>query len=108
MAACGMERFQIDRDASSVWHVLGGTERSQAAAMTLAPGESTGGPDNRHASSDQWLYVIDGSGRATIEGRDVGLSAGDLVLIAAGEAHEIRASEQAALVSVNVYAPPEY
>lgn len=108
MPPCGMERFRIDREASSVWRVLGGTERSQAAAMTLAPGESTGGPDNRHRSSDQWLYVVAGSGGATIEGRDVGLSRGDLVLIAAGETHEIRASDQEALVTVNVYAPPEY
>ena len=76
--------------------------------MTLAPGRSTGGPDNRHAASDQWLYVISGSGEATVEGRRVALEAGDLILVAAGEAHEIRAGDDAALVTVNVYAPPEY
>ena len=103
-----MERFQIDRNATSTWRVLGGTERSQAAAMTLAPGESTGGPENRHASSDQWLYVAAGSGQATVDGASIALSPGDLLLIAAREAHEIRAAEDEPLVTVNVYAPPEY
>ena len=88
--------------------MLGGTERSQAAARTLAPGESTGGPDNRHGTSDQWLYVVSGSGSATVDGRDLELASGHLILIAAGETHEIRASDQEALVTVNVYAPPEY
>ena len=90
------------------WRVLGGTERSQAAAMTLAPGESTGGPQNRHRTSDQWLYVVNGSGAATVGGRDVDLAEGDLILIAAGETHEIRAAQSESLVTVNVYAPPEY
>ena len=103
-----MERFRIDAEATRAWHVLGGTERSQAAAMTLAPGESTGGPDNRHRTSDQWLYVVSGSGRATVEGQTIDLSSGDLILIAAREAHEIHAGADEALVTVNVYAPPEY
>jgi quercetin dioxygenase-like cupin family protein len=38
----------------------------------------------------------------------VTLAAGDLLLIAAGEGHEIRAADDAALVTVNVYAPPVY
>lgn len=103
-----MEHFRIDREATRAWRVLGGTARSQAAAMTLPPGESTGGPDNVHQGSDQWLYVVSGSGEATVDGRDVRLSPGDLLLIAAGETHDIRAGADAPLVTVNVYAPPEY
>ena len=90
------------------FQVLGGTERSQGAFMTLAPGEATGGPDNRHPTSDQWLFVASGSGSAVVEGERVDLEAGDLLLIAAGEGHEIRAAEGAALVTVSVYAPPAY
>lgn len=103
-----MEKHRIHDATERAFRVLGGTERSQAAAMTLAAGRSTGGPDNRHGSSDQWLYVVSGSGDATVEGERVPLVAGDLLLIAAGEAHEIRAAEHEALVTVNVYAPPEY
>ena len=42
------------------------TDGAQAAIMTLAPGDTTGGPNNKHASSDQWLYVVAGEGRATV------------------------------------------
>lgn len=90
------------------FRVVGGTERSQGAFMTLAPGEATGGPDNRHPTSDQWLFVVSGDGHATVEGDRVALEAGDLLLIAAGEGHEIRAAEGAPLVTVSVYAPPAY
>ena len=90
------------------FRVVDGSERSQGAFMTLAPGESTGGPENRHPASDQWLYVASGSGSATVEGERVALEAGDLLLIAAGEAHEIRAAEGGPLVTVSVYAPPVY
>lgn len=103
-----MDKHQLPGAEGDHFRVLGGTERSQAAAMTLAAGTSTGGPDNVHDASDQWLYVISGSGAATVAGRDVTLAAGDLLLIAAGETHEIRAAEHEALFTVNVYAPPEY
>jgi mannose-6-phosphate isomerase-like protein (cupin superfamily) len=103
-----MEKHRMTHAQGESFRVLGGTERSQAAAMTLGPGESTGGPDNAHESSDQWLYVISGSGDATVDGERVELQAGDLLLIAAGETHEIRAAAGEALVTANVYAPPEY
>ena len=39
--------------------------------------------------SDQWPYVALGTGRATVRGRRVGLKPGSLLLIEAGEPHEI-------------------
>lgn len=94
--------------AGASFRVFGGTDRSQAAAMTLAAGQVTGGAQNRHPASDQWLYVVSGSGEATVDGQTLALEAGDLLLVAAGEAHEIRALAQGDLVTLNVYAPPEY
>lgn len=88
------------------WAVLGETGRTQAALMTIPAGESEGGPENRHASSDQWLYVIDGSGEAIVEGKGTALKQGDLIVIVAGEAHEIRAGKDGPLKTVNVYGPP--
>ena len=90
------------------FHVLSTTDRSQVASMVLKPGESTGGPDNRHADADQWLYVLAGEGRATVGGRSVELRAGTLLLIEAGEAHEIENEGSAPLRTVNVYAPSAY
>lgn len=84
------------------------TADAQAAVMTLAPGESTGGPDNRHESSDQWLYVVGGMGEAVVEGETVELSPRTLLVIEAGEAHEIRCTGDEPLRTLNVYVPPEY
>ena len=51
------------------FHVVRGNRRSQAAEMILAPGETEGGSDNRHRSSDQWVYVVSGTGRAIVKGK---------------------------------------
>ena len=88
--------------------VGGGTERSQAATMVLAPGQSTGGPDNAHAGSDQWLYVVSGRGEVTVEGRSLDIETGTLLLVEPGETHAIENTGSEPLETVNVYAPPEY
>jgi mannose-6-phosphate isomerase-like protein (cupin superfamily) len=89
--------------------VLTSTPRSQAAIMVLDPGEATGGPDNKHDNSDQWLYVLSGIGRATVTGKQVDIGPGSLLLIEAGETHEIvNTSDSESLETINVYAPPEY
>lgn len=102
-----MEQVDVS-SPGGYFDIVAGTRRSQAATMVLKPGTATGGPENRHPDSDQWLYVADGAGSATVAGREVELSAGDLVLIEAGEPHEIRAGERGPLVTLNVYAPPAY
>jgi mannose-6-phosphate isomerase-like protein (cupin superfamily) len=85
-----------------------GNARSQAASMTLAPGDSEGGPDNRHRGADQWLFVRSGSGLATINGRRVKLRAGSLVLVERGDRHEIRNTGRTPLRTLNIYVPPAY
>lgn len=80
----------------------------QAAAMTLAPGSNTGGPDNRHPGADQWLFVISGSGLAIVEGAQQPLKVGSLLLIEHGEAHEIRCTGDEPLRTINFYSPPAY
>jgi mannose-6-phosphate isomerase-like protein (cupin superfamily) len=85
-----------------------GNSRSQAAEMVLGPGESEGGPDNRHRGSDQWLYVIEGTGLAIVNGRRKPLAAQTLVLIERGETHEIRNTGREPLRTLNFYVPPAY
>lgn len=90
------------------FEVLLGDARSQAAAMVIEPGDAEGGPDNRHRGADQWLYVVSGSGEATIEGATCALEPGTLVLIERGEAHEIRNTGGERLATLNFYVPPAY
>ena len=96
------------KGTKSFFKVVGETSRSQGATMVLAPGQSTGGEDNVHERQDQWLYVVSGTGRATVEGRTAKLAAGSLLLIEAGETHEITNTGRRPLVTINVYAPPAY
>jgi len=101
-----MRRTHLDFDR--FFDVRVSTDDAQAAEMTLEPGTSTGGPDNFHADSDQWLYVVSGSGRATVDGDDVRLETGDLVVVEAGETHEIENDGDVDLCTLNLYVPPDY
>lgn len=82
--------------------------KAQAAEMVIAPGDSEGGPDNRHRGADQWLYVVSGVGVAIVDGRRVALKAGRLLVIERGERHEIRNTGRAPLRTLNFYYPPAF
>jgi len=95
-----VKRVGLDGTESERWFdVVAGNGNARAATMTLAPGDATGGPDNYHDESDQWLHVVSGEGAATVDGREVALAAGDLVRIDAGETR---------LETLNLCVPPEY
>jgi mannose-6-phosphate isomerase-like protein (cupin superfamily) len=79
------------------WHIqfgrgflVLGDKHSQAAQMTLGPGETEGGPDNRHRGADQWLFVVSGTGVAVVNGQRLELREGALLLIRRGDFHGVR------------------
>jgi mannose-6-phosphate isomerase-like protein (cupin superfamily) len=85
----------------------------QAAEMVIAPGDSEGGPDNRHRGADQWLFVVDGTGVAHVEDaagrrRRVDLEPGTLLVVERGERHEIDNTGEALLKTLNFYYPPAF
>jgi mannose-6-phosphate isomerase-like protein (cupin superfamily) len=85
-----------------------GNKRSQAAEMVLEPGDCEGGSDNRHRGADQWLFVLSGTGTATVNRKRYTLRAGSLILIERGDTHEIRNSGRSSLRTLSVYVPPAY
>lgn len=85
-----------------------GNKRSQAAEMVIEPGKSEGGPHNRHRGADQWLYVLSGTGRARVNGKNYSLSAGTLLLIEHKDEHEVKNTGRTLLKTLNVYVPPAY
>ena len=85
-----------------------GNARSQAAVMVLPAGGKEGGPDNNHRGADQWLFVVEGTGTAVINGHKTRLKTGMMVLIEAGDRHEIRNNGRSLLKTVSVYVPPAY
>ena len=83
-------------------------KRAQAATMVIAPGDSEGGPDNRHRGADQWLLVLSGRGVATLGRRRHALKAGSLLLIERGTTHEVKNTGRTPLKTLNIYVPPAY
>lgn len=103
------EKLAFDSEFRTVFTV----RDVQAAEMTLAAGDSTGGPDNTHRGADQWLFVVDGRGEALLgadeaERERVPLERGTLLVIERGEAHEIRNTGDAPLETLNFYYPPAF
>lgn len=82
--------------------------KAQAAEMVIAPGDSEGGPDNRHRGADQWLFVVAGSGVARVEERRIPLKVGTLLVIEKGERHEVRNTGRVLLRTLNFYYPPAF
>ena len=88
---------------------LHATPSSQAAMMTLQPGEATGeSSDNEHAWAEQWMYIVQGEGEVKGTGKPKALRPGSLLLIEKGEKHIITNTGAVPLVTLNVYAPPAY
>lgn len=96
------------------FELLARTEGAQAAKMTLQPGKASDEePSNEHRRSEQWLFVVSGTGTAKIGKRrgslrNVRLRAGSLLLIEKGELHQIRNTGKKPLVTLNLYVPPAY
>src|SRR5437773_1014795 len=88
--------------------VLASTRSAQAAMMVLRPGQSTGEPQNEHARSEQWLFVISGGGKALVNKRRLSIRANSLLLIEKGEVHQATNNSRRPLVTINSYAPPAY
>ncbi|MGC3967724.1 MAG: cupin domain-containing protein [Pirellulales bacterium] len=87
---------------------------AQALRMVLGPGgESEDKPRNEHRHSEQWMFVMEGTGRATVgktkkATRTVRLKPGSLLLIEKGEMHRIANTGRRRLVTLNFYIPPAY
>ena len=96
-------------DKRKTFNILASTRDGQAAMMTLRPGQSSSDePENEHPRCEQWLFVLSGSGRATVGSRNVAIRANSLLLIEKGEPHQITCTGRAALVTLNLYIPPAY
>jgi mannose-6-phosphate isomerase-like protein (cupin superfamily) len=75
--------------------------------MTLKPGQSTGEPSNEHPRSEQWLFVVSGSGMARVGKRWLTIRRNSLLVIEKGEVHQITNRGRRPL-TLNLYAPPAY
>src|ERR1041385_6018741 len=98
-----MRHVHTSRLRRRSFQVLHHTRSSQAATMTIRPGEaSSESSANEHGWAEQWHYVVAGTGTARVSGRTVRLREGSLLLIGRGEAHVIPNPRPPALVPGNI------
>jgi mannose-6-phosphate isomerase-like protein (cupin superfamily) len=90
------------------FRVAMGNSHAQAAEMVIAPGQSEGGRDNYHRGADQWLYVLSGTGSASVNGKRYQLRPGTLLLIERKDKHEIKNTGNDLLRTLNFYVPPAF
>lgn len=94
--------------------VLTSTRLAQAAKMSLrAGGASDSRPSNEHPRSEQWLFVLAGTGEAVIQDRSgkvrrIKLGPNSLLVIERGERHQIKNTGRRQLATLNIYVPPAY
>jgi oxalate decarboxylase/phosphoglucose isomerase-like protein (cupin superfamily) len=90
------------------------TANVQAAIMNLRGGASSDDePRNEHPNSEQWLFVISGSGEALVGKsrqalRHIPLRKDSLLVIEKGEIHQIKNTGNVPLRTINFYVPPAY
>lgn len=92
-------------DEDGFVRVLLTTERSQALQIVLKPGCSTGQVDD--CGGDEWIFVLEGQGRVIVAGERTPIEAGALVLVEAGEEHELENIGDAPLRTLHILAPPD-
>jgi mannose-6-phosphate isomerase-like protein (cupin superfamily) len=99
--------------ARGEFKVLMSTQSAQCAKMTLKSGGcSDDEPRNEHPGSEQWLFVVSGTGEAIAKNGEtrqrMRLAANSLLLIEKRELHQIRNTGRRPLVTINFYVPPAY
>jgi gentisate 1,2-dioxygenase len=86
--------------------VLGTTDKSQVATMTLRRGQDSGEGD-LHAG-DQIVYVLEGVLRVVVKDEEARLEHGEAVIIPAGTPHRLYTAGEGDAFLLNVYSAPEY
>src|SRR4051812_5267982 len=104
---CLMRLFPADdlARAEDFFKVLATTERSQFAVMNLRKGQSSGEFATDHPHADQYLVVLSGEGQARGENGIKPIAPGDVILVPAGEKHQITGTSEPLLRTITFYAP---
>lgn len=87
--------------------VLYTTKNFQLVLMCLQPGEEIG--EEIHASNDQFFRIESGAGQAVMNGHEYLLTDGVVVIVPAGQKHNIiNTSNSEDLKLYTLYAPPHH
>lgn len=98
----------ITADGSSIRSILdlsnAPVRKQSLAEATLPPGTAT--QRHYHRNSEEFYFILEGSGEMEIDGEHREIGPGDAVLIPPGAWHEVRAAAEAPLRFLCCCAPP--
>jgi mannose-6-phosphate isomerase-like protein (cupin superfamily) len=95
------------KHSSDFRKVIATGERSHLVLMSIPASEEIG--SEVHPDTDQILFVLDGEGRAVVDGRTSEVEEGDVVFVPAGTEHNlVNTEDDEDLKVATVYSPPEY
>jgi mannose-6-phosphate isomerase-like protein (cupin superfamily) len=85
--------------------VLFTSKHMQLVVMCLQPGEEIG---TEVHEVDQLIYVVDGEGRAVLDGQTEKVKKGIVMCVPAGVQHNVICADGEALKLFTVYGPPQH
>lgn len=88
--------------------VISTTDKTQIALMTLSRMETSGPYGTDHPRADQVIIAVSGLGAVRVGKEEFELNPGDVLLIEAGEEHQITGISEESFVSLSVYGPIAY
>lgn len=105
-----MTTFSINIEKATVENknfrkVLFTAKHTQLVLMSLKPSEDIG--MEKH-DVDQFFRVEEGTGRAVVNGKVLNLTPGSIVIIKAGDNHNIMNSGRTDLKMYSLYSPPHH
>jgi mannose-6-phosphate isomerase-like protein (cupin superfamily) len=86
--------------------VLSTGKKSQLVLMAIPEGEDIG--SEVHPATDQILFIVDGEGKAVVNGKAFEVGENDVVFVPAGARHNLINSGDEELKLFTVYSPPEH
>ena len=86
--------------------VLATGAHTQVVIMSIPPGGDIGA--EVHPETDQVLWLVDGAGRVTLDGKAAEFSVGDVGLVTAGTLHNVETVGSAPMKLVTTYSPAHH
>lgn len=80
--------------------------KSQFVVMDIPPGREVG--EETHRYTEQILFLLSGTGKAILDGKESPISAGDAVVVTPGTKHNFINIGTDSLKIYTVYAPPNH
>ncbi len=94
--------------AGSSHQFVGADQGDVAISVFLFHGQPGSGPGPHRHPYDEIQFIREGRGRYTVEGETFEASAGDILVIKAGEVHQFRNIGDGPLVQLDVHLSPRF